>query len=56
MVTSVWPLPRPGSVVRNGFDWTWLEIRLPLGVPPSVFCAAESRFSSRWQREHCVDR
>ena len=38
-VTSVWPLPRPGSVDKKGFWPTWLDLRLPLGVPPSVFCA-----------------
>ena len=38
MITSFWPLPRPGRVERKGFCATWLDLRLPLGVPPSVFC------------------
>ena len=41
MVTSVWPLPRPDKVDRNGFWPTWLDLRLPLGVPPSVFCVRQ---------------
>ena len=41
MVTSVWPLPRPGRVDKKGFCPTWLDLRLPLGVPPSVFCKSQ---------------
>ena len=62
MVTSVWPLPRPGKVDRKGFCPTWLDLRLPFGVPPSVFCTpagqacqvrdARSDFERQVRSEH----
>ena len=53
MVTSVWPLPRPGRVDKKGFWPTWLDLRLPFGVPPSVFCTHQLSISptANWSAE-----